>query len=65
MSTGVELLREHKYRELWEKYCGFIDLTIQEFMLTQRHLLLEQIELLKACELGRHVMGGGMPRTVE
>ena len=65
MSTGVELLREHKYRELWEKYYGFIDLDTQEFMLIQQHLLMEQLELLKACELGRHVMRGAMPRTLE
>ena len=65
MSTGVELLREHKYRELWQRYCGFLDLSIQDFMLIQRRLLLEQMELLKDCELGRHVMRGATPRAIE
>ena len=65
MSTGAELIREHEYRELWQRYCGFIDLSLQDFMLIQRHLLLEQIELLNGCELGRHVMRGARPRTVE
>lgn len=65
MSTGVELLREHRYRELWQRYAGFIDLSIQDFMLIQRRLLLEQIGLLNGCELGRHVMRGARPRTVE
>ena len=65
MSTGVELLREHQYEELWRRYCGFIDLSLQEFMGIQRHLLMEQVELLKGCELGWRVMQGARPRTIE
>ena len=34
-------------------------------MSIQKRLLLEQIELLKNCELGRKVMRGAMPETVE
>jgi hypothetical protein len=45
--------------------CGFIDLSLQQFMAIQKRLLLEQIELLKNCELGRKVMHGAMPETVE
>ena len=31
----------------------------------QRQLLLEQIELLKKCELGNKVMRGAQPRSIE
>jgi hypothetical protein len=34
-------------------------------MTIQKRLLLEQIELLKNCELGRKVMRGAMPETIE
>jgi len=34
-------------------------------MVIQRRLLLEQIELLKDCELGQKVMRGAMPKSVE
>ena len=34
-------------------------------MAIQRRLLLEQLELLKNCELGRKMMRGAMPKTVE
>ena len=44
--SGAELLREHRYQELWQKYCGHIDLSLQDFMNIQRRLLLEQLELL-------------------
>ena len=65
MTTGEDLLKEHKYQELWQRYCGFIDLTLQEFMAIQQRLLLEQMELLKNCELGKDVMRGAVPDTVE
>jgi len=45
--------------------CGFIDLSLEQFMAIQKRLLLEQIELLKSCELGKKVMRGAMPTTVE
>jgi hypothetical protein len=45
--------------------CGFIDLSLEQFMDIQKRLLLEQIELLKNCELGRKVMRGAAPETVE
>jgi len=65
VSIGVKLLKEHRYKELWERYCGFIDLTVEEFMAMQRHLLLEQLELLRGCQLGRHLMAGATPTTVD
>jgi hypothetical protein len=45
--------------------CGFLDLSLEQFMAIQKRLLLEEIELLKNCELGRRVMCGAMPETVE
>lgn len=63
-TTGKDLLREHRYKELWRKYCGFLDLSLPRFMNIQRHLLLEQLELLGNCEMGRKVMAGAQPRTL-
>ena len=65
MSTAVELLRQGRTRELWRKYCGFVDLSIEEFMHIQRRLLLEQLKLLAEMPLGRKIMGGKMPDSVE
>lgn len=45
--------------------CGFLDLDLEQFMAIQKSLLLEQIELLRNSELGRRVMRGAMPKTVE
>ena len=53
MATAGELFKQGRYGELWQRCCGFIDLSLEDFMQIQRRLLLEQLELLKRCELGR------------
>ena len=65
MPSTFELLRQGRKKELWQRCCGFIDLRLEEFMAIQRRLLLEQIELLKNCELGQKIMRGAMPDSVE
>ena len=65
MTKPIDLLRQGRKEELWQMCCGFIDLSLEQFMAIQKRLLLEQIELLKSCELGRKVMRGAMPETVE
>ncbi|SMP61463.1 GH3 family domain-containing protein [Anoxynatronum buryatiense] len=58
-------LKEKRYEEIWQEYCGFLDLTIDEFMDIQKRLLMEQIGLYGNCELGRRIMGDHLPETVE
>jgi len=65
VSNLRQLLNEGKYEELWQRCCGFLDLSLEDFMAIQRRLLLEQLELLKTSELGKIIMRGAMPRTVE
>ena len=65
MIRPIDLLRQGRKEELWQQCCGFIDLSLEQFMGIQKRLLLEQIELLKNCELGRRIMRGAMPETVE
>jgi len=61
----AKLLRQGKTDEVWQECCGFIDLSLEDFMRIQRRLLLEQLELMKRCELGRYIMNGAEPYTVE
>jgi len=65
MSTLQEMLRQEEYDKIWEKYCGFLDLSIIDFMQIQERLLMEQIELLSRCRLGEKLMGGIKPTSVE
>jgi hypothetical protein len=65
MTTTVELLRQGRRDEIWKKYCGFIDLSLEEFMEIQKELLMEQLQLLGRCELGRKLLGGKVPASVD
>jgi hypothetical protein len=65
MTRPIDLLREGRKEELWQMCCGFVYLSLEQFMAIQKRLLLEEIELLKNSKLGRRVMGGAMPETVE
>ena len=65
MSREAELIVQGKNEELWQRCCGFIDLSLEDYMNIQERLLLEQIELLKKCKLGKSIMRGAEPRTVE
>jgi len=65
VTKPIELFRQGRHEELWQMCCGFIDLSLEQFMAIQKRLLLEQIELLKNCKLGSKLMRGAMPETVE
>lgn len=66
MTNLEEMLRQEEYEKIWDKYCGFLDLSLKEFMHIQERLLMEQIELLSRCKLGQKLMGKGIkPGTVE
>jgi hypothetical protein len=65
MTSPLELLRQGQKEELWQMCCGFLNLSLEQFMDIQKRLLLEEIELLKNSEMGRRMLGGAMPNTVE
>jgi len=65
MPKAIELLRQGRSEELWQMCCGFLSLNLEQFMAIQKRLLLEQIGLLNRCTLGRKIMRGVKPQTVE
>lgn len=58
-------LVSYTQREIWEEYCSFLDLSMEEYMEIQNRLLLEQIELMSKCELGQKIFKGKKPTTVK
>jgi hypothetical protein len=60
-----QMLKEKRYDEIWQKYCGFLDFSIDDFMEIQNRLLMEQIDMYSKCELGQKIMGGKTPRSVD
>jgi hypothetical protein len=58
-----ELFKQDRAGEIWSYYCGWLDLSLQEFMEIHDRLLMEQIGLLSKCELGRALMRGQVPSS--
>jgi len=63
--TLDQKLQNKLYDQIWQEYCGFLDLSIPEFMEIQNRLMLEQIEIYSKCELGKRIMKGKKPTTVD
>lgn len=42
-----EQLKERRYQEIWDQYCGFLDLSMEEYMNIQRRLMEEQIAMVE------------------
>ncbi len=65
------MLSEDKYfqtlteAELWQRYCGFLELSVQEFMDIQKELLMDEIEQVADSILGKKIMGNQKPKSVE
>jgi len=64
MQNIVELLRMGRHDEVWQMYCGFLDLTLAEFMAVQERLLREQINLVNASPWGELFFHGARPSTM-
>jgi hypothetical protein len=62
--TMDQLLKEKRYDEIWQKYCSFLELNIDQYMEIQSRLLLEQIELYAQCKLGQKIMKGHKPKSI-
>lgn len=60
-----EKFQNKHYDQIWKEYCGFFDLTMPQYMEIQNRLMLEQIDLYANCELGRRIMKGKKPNSVD
>jgi hypothetical protein len=56
MTKKDELFETGDHERIWQKYCGFLDLSLEEFMEIQEQLLMEQIELVCDSPLAKKFM---------
>jgi hypothetical protein len=59
------MIEDGRKDDLWKKHCGYLSLSRKEFSEIQTRLLLEQISLLGSSKIGRALMGGKVPASVE
>lgn len=65
MTNSYKMIEEGRKDELWKKHCGFLNLSMQEFMDIQNRLMIEQIKLLGTSKIGKHFMGTETPTSIE
>ncbi len=58
-------LRELQSDEIWDQYCGFLELNMDEYMKIQKRLAEEQIQLWSNSELGQRILNGKRPGTID
>lgn len=50
------LFEYNQNKKIWQKYCGFFDLSLEEFMRCQDDMLMQQIDLVAASPLAERFM---------
>ncbi len=63
--TLQEKLERQEYDAIWSQYCGFLDLSMEEYMAIQRRLMEEQMELWCSSMLGQSILKGKKPATID
>jgi hypothetical protein len=58
-------LKKNSKEQLWKEYCGFLDLSMDEYMYIQHRLMDEQLRLWCNCGLGKSLLKGNVPKDVE
>lgn len=58
-------LKKRSKEELWREYCGFLELSLTEYMYIQRRLMEEQLSLWRTSGLGKAFLRGFNPETVD
>jgi hypothetical protein len=65
MLKAGDLLRQGRTEELWNMACGYLRLSLDEFMAVQHRLMTEQLRLLNECDIGRRLFKDTRPETVD
>lgn len=60
-----EKLKKKRSEEIWNEYCGFLDLNISEYMGMQKRLMEEQLFLWGNSELGKRLLKGRRIHSIE
>lgn len=60
-----EKLKNKQHDKIWQEYCGFLDLDLDSYMKIQKRLMSEQISLWSSCELGKKLLKGKRPQSID
>ena len=63
--TFQQELRKYNREQMWNAYCGFTELSMSDYMYIQRRLMEEQIQKWSASEIGKKILDGKKPASIE
>ena len=58
-------LKARSREDVWNEYCGFLDLSMDEFVQIQNRLMEEQIALWSRSPLGKKILKGSTPKNIK
>ena len=58
-------IKLYSKERIWDEYCGFLEMSISDYMFVQRRLMEEQMH--KWCEsgLGKSIVGEYVPKSID
>ncbi len=65
MERLLDLYRRLDKAEIWKRYCGFLDLSMEEYLASQRALLEEQLQTWRKSALVSRIFGEQLPGSFE
>lgn len=60
-----EKLKKYSREQIWQEYCGFLDIGLKEYMYIQESLMQEQMKRWMDCPLGKRLLRGAVPSSIE
>ncbi|MCH4208385.1 MAG: GH3 auxin-responsive promoter family protein [Solobacterium sp.] len=60
-----EKLKKKSRSKIWAEYCGFLDMSMQDYMYIQNRLMQEQIKEWSRSGLGQKLLNGQKPESFE
>ncbi len=64
MQDTKQLMVRAEHDRFWTKYCGFFDLSVEQFMAIQEALLWQQLPRVASSKLGKRLISEGVPTSV-
>lgn len=58
-------LKNRSSMAIWQEYCGFLDLGIDDYMDIQNSLMKEQLQIWSDCSLGKEILKGKKINSIE
>jgi hypothetical protein len=65
VETLLEMYRRRDMDGIWKRYCGSVELSMDEFLAVQDQLLADQLQAWQRSALVKKIFGGKIPVTVE